>query len=262
MLRKLLETISRNIVLTRQLPARYGNSKICVSPDSALRFWRGDLEKSDPTLFAIADRIVKRGDVIWDIGANIGLFSFSSAMLSGIAGQVLAVEPDTFLVGLLRKSNVKIAQGGEPVAPISVLCVAVSDNLGVVTFNIAERGRASNYIDGGGLSQTGGVREKQSVVTITLDWLLNHYPKPDILKVDVEGVEVQLFNGAKRVLSESRPIILCEVSAEINSSITALFKNHSYLLFDADSISTGYCELDKAAWNTLACPVEKLELLK
>jgi hypothetical protein len=43
----------------------------------------------------------------------------------------------------------------------------------IAKFNIAQRGRASNFLEGVGLTQAAGIRESQLIVTVTLDWLLD-----------------------------------------------------------------------------------------
>ena len=58
-----------------------------------MRAWRGSTR--------LAAETVRRGDTVWDIGANLGLFSFAAAVAAGPSGRVLAVEPDTALAGLL-----------------------------------------------------------------------------------------------------------------------------------------------------------------
>ena len=98
MFRHLLERVSRNVVLRRELPAGVGNGRIFVSPDASLKFWRHDLNKTDPLLFNWAKEFVRPNDVIWDIGANVGLFAFAAANLAGPGGHVVAIEADIWLV--------------------------------------------------------------------------------------------------------------------------------------------------------------------
>jgi FkbM family methyltransferase len=52
----------------------------------------------------LAAETVGPGNTVWDIGANLGLFGFAAAVAAGPSGRVLAVEPDTALAGLLRRS--------------------------------------------------------------------------------------------------------------------------------------------------------------
>lgn len=89
------------------------------------------------------------------------------------SGSVLAVDADTWLAGILRKTR---AFDEYSSCKITVLLVAISDVNSVASFNVAARGRASNaLVDAGRRSQMGGVREIQAVPTLTLDTLLDTF---------------------------------------------------------------------------------------
>jgi FkbM family methyltransferase len=252
MMRQLLERMSRRVVLKRRLPRELGGGAIYVSPGAALNHWRFDLRKVDPMLFDLASELVRPGDVVWDIGANVGMFSFAAAALAGDTGRVLAVEADTWLVGLLRRSAA--CRAGDR-AGVEIYPSAVSDRIGVARFKIAQRGRASNYLESApGSNQTGGVREIQLVPTITLDWLLDHFPAPNLVKIDVEGAENRVFRGATRLLSEIRPAITCEIFEQNRQEVDPLLKGHGYTLYDAELPAGRREPLGSSATNTLACP--------
>lgn len=51
------------------------------------------MARVDPALMRLAAETVGRGDIVWDIGANLGLFSFAAAVAASPSGRVLAVEP-------------------------------------------------------------------------------------------------------------------------------------------------------------------------
>jgi len=108
-----------------------------------LRYLGRGMTQADPPLLRLAAEVVRRGDTVWDIGANLGLFSFAAAVAAGPAGRVLAVEPDTVLAGLLRRS----AAVNSGHAPVDVLPAAVSDGLSVARFHVARRNRSTNHLD-------------------------------------------------------------------------------------------------------------------
>jgi FkbM family methyltransferase len=239
-LRRWAEIFSRDVVLKRRLSSRFGRAVIYVSPDSALRLWRFNLESTDRELVEVASSFILRDMVVWDVGANVGLFSFCAAALGA---RVYALEPDIFLVSLLRRSARK---NGLAVTPIPV---AISDHCGLVDFNIAERGRSANFVTKG-RSDTGGVRRKETAPCVTLDWLAETIPVPDFIKIDVENSENAVLTGGTNLLLNKHPMIFCEVSEDPSSRerTTDLFHAAGYSLFNVKNDTW----VEKAVWSTLA----------
>ena len=163
-----------------------------------------------------------RDAVAWDVGANVGPFSFAAAAK---ARTVLAVEPDPWLAALLNRSASAITN-------VRVLCAAATENLDLGELNIAQRGRATNFMSGFGTSQTGGVRNRQPVVTVTLDWLAERFPSPDIIKIDVEAGERLVFEGAKALLNRTRPHLVCEVASGKSRWVTNFLLSLGYSFLD------------------------------
>lgn len=254
MIRALAERLSRNVVLRRRLPPELGSLRLFVTPGSMLAYWRRDLRRVDPTLLSVVREHIRPGDVVWDVGANVGLFGIAAAGLAGPSGRVLLVEADTWLVGLLRRSAAAARATG---LHVDVLPAAASDAVGIAEFEIARRGRAANYLaDAMGSTSTGGVREAQLVPTVSLDWLLERFPAPRFLKIDVEGAEDRVLRGATRLLAEARPVLLCEVTGRVRDAVTAILRQARYRLYDAEAEASARRPLESAAWNTLAYPIE------
>lgn len=252
MLRTLLERLSRRVVLKRRLPARVGGETIFVSPDAALKFWKRDLERTDSALFDWATEFINAGDVVWDVGANVGLFAFAAAHVCGRDGQVLAIEADLGLVEILRRSA--HAQGTKT-APVVVLPVAINDRVDIAEFVIARRGRSANHLaDTAGSSQAGGIRETITTITVTLDWLLERFTAPKVLKIDVEGAEHRVLQGAQTLLATHRPHLLCEVHAENRQTVADLLGAYGYTMFDLEAVRNDRTPLLLPTFNTLALP--------
>jgi len=214
MIRNILRKFSRGVVLKRHLPREYGHHPMFVSPDSALAYWRWDLKKVDPFLLSMARELVRKDMQVWDIGANVGLFSFAAAALGA---RVLAVEADTWLADLLRRSA---HLNG---LPVSVLSAAVSDTLGVSELHLSNEGRASNSLTGSSRSHP--------VVTVTLDSLLDRFGVPDLLKIDIEGSECAALRGAPLLL-QHQPTIFCEVIQD-HDDVARIFSAAGYTLYAA-----------------------------
>src|SRR5262245_52390076 len=152
-----LERLTRHLVFRRRLPAAFGSAALYVSPAAGLRFLLSPPSRIGPPLLLAADKLVKAVDVIWDIGANIGLFSLAAAVRAGDRGEVIAFEPDTWLVQLLRRTS---AAQPPTYAIIKVVPAAVASEISLRQFSIAARSRASNALAEYGSSQIGGVQEQ------------------------------------------------------------------------------------------------------
>jgi FkbM family methyltransferase len=64
-----------------------------------------------------------------------------------------------------------------------------------------------------GNTQMGGVEEQYLVAAFNLDWLLSKLPIPNIIKIDVEGAELEALSNQVRMLTEIRPVIVCELGS-------------------------------------------------
>ncbi len=259
--RQIAEYLSRGIVLRRNLPPSSGGGILFVSPENGgLRFWRRNLGLIDPPLLAMVGRFVSAGMKVWDIGANVGLFTFSAAHAAGSGGLVVAVEADIDNVRLLQRS-VRHMRRSEN-ASVEVLPVAINrPGERFAKFQIARRSRSSNALAGFGLSQSGGFVEVRSVPCVTLDQLLENFGTPGLIKMDVEGAEYQALLGAERVLREARPVFLMEVGgdSEHGQPMADLLRSNSYKLFDADAPEENRAETALPAWNCLAIPSESVK---
>jgi len=194
---------------------------------------------------------VREADVVWDVGANVGLFSVAAAALAGPRGAVISIEPDAWLVQLLRRTA--SMQAGTS-ARITVLPCGITEGVGLRTFCIPQRARSSNYLVEYGRSQTGGEAERQTIVTLSLDDLLRWLPPPRIVKVDVEGAEGEVLAGAARLLADHRPILLLEVGELAAEEVTALLRMRAYRLLNGEHVGPRREPIDRAAWNTIAIP--------
>jgi FkbM family methyltransferase len=205
------------------------------------------MDAVDPTLLRLAAEFVRPGNVVWDIGSNLGLFSIAASVSAGPLGHVVAAEPDTAIVSLLRRS----VAANHGLSPVDVLPVAVADRVGVSQFHVARRNRATSYLDGFGTKQAGGIRTTVMVPTVTLDWLAAQFPLPDVIKIDVEGAELQVLAGGKEVLRKL-PTIICEVADRNAAAVADLLRAYDYVLHNGEELPAQRTPLSLAPPNTLA----------
>jgi FkbM family methyltransferase len=258
-LRPLAERLTHHLVVARRLPPPFQATRIYVSSEAGLKYLRPSLAAVDPVLTDLVGEVVRPGHVVWDIGANVGLFAFAAASAATSSGTVVAVEPDTWLVGMLRRSQTRSPRHGgssatDGRATVKILPAAVGAAPGISTFHIASRNRATSHLDGFGSSQTGGTRAAQLVPTFTLDGLLTHFPAPDVVKIDVEGAEHAVLSGGRRLLGDIRPTVICEVTGRNAEAVGDLLRGHGYRIVDAEVPPPARRPLTAAPWSTLAVP--------
>ena len=246
MIRRLAELLARGRQLRRRVRVAGRLAPIWVSPDAQLKYLKPGERAFDRDLLELAEQRLGPDDVVWDVGANIGSFSVAAATVA-ISGEVVAIEADIWLAGLLRRTAAEPFFEGR----IKVVPCAVAAEAGVARFVIAARGRASNALEAsGGRSQMGGAREVVLVPTLSLDTLLETLPPPSFVKIDVEGAELAVLHGASRLLGEVRPVVYIEVDETSADATYALFAQHGYNAYDP----VENCPIDKCLENTLFVP--------
>jgi FkbM family methyltransferase len=252
--RRIVERATRNWVYRRHLPQAVGGAPIVVTPSAGLKYLFRPMARIDPSLLRNATELVRTNDVVWDIGANVGLFAFAAAACAGRKGRVIAIEPDTFLVGCLRRSA---RLQPDTSAPVTVLSAAIASEISLREFTIASRSRASNAMRGYGQTMMGPPSESQTVVALNLDWLASKLPAPNVIKCDVEGAEAEVFSGQARILNEIRPVIICEVSAAAATPMTGMLVESGYVLYNGERPLAANAGMDRTSWNTIAIPKER-----
>jgi len=250
--RRLAERLSRGIVFCRRLPPEFGRLPLYVTPEAGLRFW-GFMSRVDPVLYRMVGETVEPSSVVCDVGSNVGLFSACAAALSGRSVSVLAIEPYFWLAHLIHRSSQRLKSENCNCAEIEVLCASISNSNRISKLAVAEQARASNYmIETIGVIEGNTARCFETTVSLSLDFLLQYFPPPDVLKIDVETHEVFVLKGAERILREVRPKIWCEVTARNSDQVTRLLQGANYKLYGAQ---VNPHPLTERAWfHTLAIP--------
>ena len=149
-------------------------------------------------------RRVARGAVCVDVGAQAGYFTVLMADLAGPEGRVHAVEPLPSNVALLTSN---VALNGLS-ARVSVHAVALGrDDGGEIAVRPAYPGsmNAARVPD--------GTPDAPRVPTTTLDRLLGDLPRLDVVKIDAEGAEHAIIEGADTLLARHRPLLVAEFNA-------------------------------------------------
>ncbi|WP_175534797.1 FkbM family methyltransferase [Thiocapsa roseopersicina] len=155
----------------------------------------GDL---DPFVTKFVLQNISRGDVVIDVGANLGVITLAAAAAVGSNGKIIAIEPNALLVSALEKS---IELNG--FLNVEIVNKALSDYSGTATLTIPDRsfGQAA-------ISESGG---KGEVCDVTLMDELPPQKHVRLLKIDVEGHEARVLKGGLNfIYSHNVDLILFE----------------------------------------------------
>ena len=147
---------------------------------------------------ALRERI-EEGDVVLDVGANVGCIALLAAMLVGEQGQVVAVEPNPVNVQLLYAGMILNGAHHVRVLPYAASnrCEVASITGGSNTHLVAAQrpGAAAIYTQ-----------------TVVLDEALSGLPRLDLVKMDIEGHEPAAFDGCRELIERHRPALVVEFS--------------------------------------------------
>ncbi|MCB9047394.1 MAG: FkbM family methyltransferase [Chitinophagales bacterium] len=152
---------------------------------------------------------LKDGNTFVDIGAHFGYFTLLASALVGDEGKVLSVEPAKGTFDLLDK-NVSGKKN------IRVYHNAVSDRIEEVSFfEFPVLYSEYNTLDAAQFSNSSWISKhppvKNTVQAVTIDDFLNeHALQPDMIKMDIEGAEVQAVNGGLNTWNSTAPVVIME----------------------------------------------------
>jgi FkbM family methyltransferase len=179
--------------------------------------WVGTYEHAEQRAFFAA---IRDGDVVYDLGANVGLYTLSASLAVGPQGRVFSFEPSPRNLKFLRRH---IALNGAE--NCFVYEAAVSDTSGTASFDLGTHPFMGRIADD---------RNNSIVVrTVTLDELVDsgEIPPPNVIKCDIEGNEFKALMGASRVLSAAAPFIFLSVhSPRLHEDCCKLLTGLGYVL--------------------------------
>jgi FkbM family methyltransferase len=174
--------------------------------------WLGTYEQ--PVQRALLN-LLRPGATFFDVGANAGFHTLLASVLVGPRGPVLAVEPSPRNLSYLRE-HVRMNDLGNVV----VVDAAAADRAGSAFFD-ATSGTATGRLAATGIS----------VTTVTLDDVVGSgtAPDPEVLKIDVEGAEALVLEGAYSVLRRARPhVLLAAHSSDLLAECRHLLEEAGY----------------------------------
>lgn len=212
-------------VTARTLDTEHQGLTFTLSCPNSLNYWRiATFSKKEPETLEWIDQLPE-GSVLWDIGANVGLYSIYAAKRKRC--RVFSFEPSVFNLEILAK-NVWLNGLTDRV---TLIPLPLSDQLGVNKLNMSSTdwgGALSTFgkdfgHDGAPLNklfefQTLGITMQDGVKTLAI-------PSPDYIKMDVDGIEHLILKGGASVLAGVKQVLV-----EINDNFSEQAEQAAALL--------------------------------
>lgn len=195
--------------------------------------WLGIYESDKQQLMRL---LTRPGMVAYDVGANAGFYTLALSRLVGGSGRVFAFEPLAENAANIL-NHIRLNHCGNTI----LYQVAVSDKNGLAAF-LVEQCNSSGRLGGAGAYR---------VPTVTLDALLETegLPVPDIVKMDVEGAESAVLEGAPTLLGMRKTAwVIALHGDEQQRKVGRILSMHGYLIFrldDGSAVAAGNIDTDE-----------------
>lgn len=164
----------------------------------------------EPEQTSAFTKAIKSSDTFFDVGANVGYYTVLGSRLVGDTGKVIAFEPVVRNLSFLYRHIVL-----NRLKNVILIPSACADEISLATFAAGPNsamGHLSKSND-----ENDEVEEKLIVVPVlTLDAVAEKLKcRPNVLKIDVEGAEVAVLQGAQKIIRENKPKIFLSVHSDI-----------------------------------------------
>jgi FkbM family methyltransferase len=251
-----------------------------ITPKESVKFWwsyfpmsfspdRGTFEYwgDDIGDLRFLWKFLQPGMTFLDIGAHHGLYSVVAAKRIGRAGRAVAFEPSP-----RERQRMRLHLRYNGVKSVTLEPCALAAKEGVASLTVVVDGYTTmNSLRPPPIDHA---TKQVKVETISLDAYLSceKIDSVDLMKIDTEGGELDAFRGADRLLSRTRPLIICEVLDLVTrswgyaaSDIIKLLRTYDYEWFDilADGSTQPHYPREEylGVKNYLAVPRERKGLL-
>ena len=198
--------------------------------------WRK--QQLEPGISKLVKNIVKELDLqndrgcFFDVGANVGLYIWEVSKVCPNRN-ILAFEPDPENVKLLEKT----------------LSAANLQNLEICNYALSNQNGEVLFFQDSLTSATGCVAGKEKpwieqylnssaneirVKTKTLDSVVSDDNNPSLIKIDVEGHEVEVLEGGRKTLAKIKPLLIVESFPPKQQTVLSILQELGYKIIDAD----------------------------
>ena len=220
----------------------------------------------EPTSMLALQRFLFPGTVLFDVGANIGLYTLVGSRHVGATGHVYAFEPSSRERAILEQNVTR-----NHCDNVTVIPAAAADRAGTGTLRVAAgQHRGQNTLAPTFAYPSVSVAREESVSLVSLDelWRAQTLRRPDVLKIDAEGSELRVLRGAMGLLRDAMPVVvfeindaLLEASGASRAAVEQLLTSFGYRLSRLDEATAALVPITTLAGsdseNFVALPPDK-----
>jgi len=195
----------------------------------------------EPNEFCLLSKVLEPGMTFVDVGANMGLYTLYAARRVGASGFVLAIEPSSREIAVLKR-NVEI----NALNNVRIRHVAVSDCATEVELLVA-RAQNSGHNTLGAFGYNTPLDYKEKIQAQNLDVLVyvEALGRVHVVKMDIEGAELKALRGAVMTLQRDHPLLWLELSDRLlqhqnatSAEVLSLLSQYGYRMYGFEG-STG-----------------------
>jgi FkbM family methyltransferase len=225
---QLAKTLHPNYVI-------HDGNKFFLDKDDSIHY---SLAENEPLTSNHISKIIHNacaeGNIVIDVGANIGWYTLQYAKLVGSKGKVFAFEPVSENFELLKRN---VAENNYK--NISCVQKAVSNQVKKVTMELSSRIGDHRIIQ-----NTTSQKTTIQVDCTTLDIFFKEKNKIDFLKIDAEGFDFFVLEGAKQIIEKNRNIVifiefnpyLLNLNSVKPETLIDFLRFHGFVLYDVENI--------------------------
>lgn len=168
---------------------------------------------------------LKQGDVFFDIGANVGYYTVLGSKLAGKSGKVIAFEPSVRNISYLYR-HIQVNK----LDNVIVVPAACGNKTSLVSFSEGPNSAMGHIADKTvfEIDETNFI--KTPVALLSIDDVAEMLQiKPQVIKIDVEGAEMDVLHGMEKIIDAGRPVLFLSVhSDELRKACINYLKNYNY----------------------------------
>lgn len=216
--------------------------------------WAPLFGRWEPSMQKIMNAVIRKGDIVYDLGANFGLHGMLCSKLTGKDGYLFNFEPlpDNIL-------EIERNYGLNDVSNYTNVQKAVSNKNTTLKFKVAKHSGQGKLVEN---EFCEGIVDVES---ITLDqFILNGNKPPNFIKMDIEGAEGDALEGFSLNLEKTSPIMIIELhSPEADKKVGDFLKFHKYKAYRFNTFKSIHFEEIKnlslpyphkeGIWGTVLC---------